>query len=113
MAAVTLARAEAEVPHAKASTNPVLAFLSNHSIAKEFSTSGIPGMLARVSDRRARSVSSINGAGVWTTILPILFVGLVAPLSLISPRALLCVGRTISAPELPFLFQRPPPSFRV
>jgi hypothetical protein len=111
MAAVTLARAEVGVPHAKISANPVLAFLSSHSIANDFSSSGIPGMLGHVSERRVRNLSSSASAGVWTAILPILFVGLIAPLILVSAEAKLCVGRAISAPALPFRFQRPPPSF--
>ena len=43
--------------------------------------------------------------------MPVFFIGLIAPLSLIAPRAALCLGRAPSAPALPFLFQRPPPSF--
>ncbi|HUB28350.1 MAG TPA: hypothetical protein VL967_01590 [Terracidiphilus sp.] len=110
MAAVTLARAETGMPHARVSANPVLAFLSNRSITNEFSASRIPGMLGRVSERRVRS-SSGPTAGVWTAILPIFFVGLIAPLNLVPACAMLCIGRAISAPALPFRFQRPPPSF--
>ena len=49
--------------------------------------------------------------GAWLAILPIFFVGVISPLSLLSPLALLCLGRT---PERPFLtasFERPPPCF--
>jgi hypothetical protein len=111
MAAVTLARAESGAPLAKIPANPVLAFLSNHSIARDFPTAGIPGMLGRATEHRSRLVS--NGNCVWSAILPVLFIGLVAPLNQISPRAMLSLGRSFAAPSLPFLFQRPPPSFCV
>lgn len=48
-------------------------------------------------------------AGAWLAILPILFVGAISPLSLLSPLAWVYVGRTPDAPALPASFQRPPP----
>ncbi len=42
-------------------------------------------------------------------ILPLLFVGLISPLSLLSPIASVYRGRTPDAPTLPVSFQRPPP----
>jgi hypothetical protein len=45
----------------------------------------------------------------WLAILPILFVGLVSPLSLMPRMAFAYIGRTPDAPALPSLFQRPPP----
>jgi hypothetical protein len=48
-------------------------------------------------------------AGAWLAILPILFVGLISPLSLRSPLAYIYLGRTPDAPVLPASFQRPPP----
>jgi hypothetical protein len=48
-------------------------------------------------------------AGVWAAILPILFVGVISPLSLLSPLAYAYLGRTPDAPVLPASFQRPPP----
>ncbi len=47
--------------------------------------------------------------GAWLTILPILFVGVISPLSLLSPMAYMYLGRTPDAPVLPAFFQRPPP----
>ncbi|HUV69379.1 MAG TPA: hypothetical protein VMW15_06935 [Terracidiphilus sp.] len=47
--------------------------------------------------------------GAWLAILPILFVGMISPLSLLSPMAFFYLGRTPDAPVLPALFQRPPP----
>ena len=49
-------------------------------------------------------------AGDWLAVLPILlFVGLISPLSLLSPMAYMYLGRTPDAPPLPASFQRPPP----
>ncbi|HVN92631.1 MAG TPA: hypothetical protein VMT38_02995 [Terracidiphilus sp.] len=49
-------------------------------------------------------------AGAWFAILPIvLFVGVLAPLSLISPITTADIGRATDDPLLPASFQRPPP----
>ena len=48
-------------------------------------------------------------AGDWVAILPLLFVGVISPLSLLSPLAYFYIGRTPDAPALPASFQRPPP----
>jgi hypothetical protein len=45
----------------------------------------------------------------WLAILPILFVGIISPLSLMPRMAFAYIGRTPDAPALPSLFQRPPP----
>jgi hypothetical protein len=42
-------------------------------------------------------------------ILPLLFVGIISPLSLLAPLASVYLGRTPDAPVLPASFQRPPP----
>lgn len=47
--------------------------------------------------------------GSWLAILPILFVGLISPLSLLSPLADVYESRTPDAPVLPAQLQRPPP----
>ena len=47
--------------------------------------------------------------GAWLAILPLLFVGVISPLTLLSPLAFVYVGRTPEAPALPASFQRPPP----
>ena len=49
-----------------------------------------------------------NGAD-WLAILPLLFVGIISPLSLLSPLACEYIGRAPNAPALPSRFQRPPP----
>jgi hypothetical protein len=51
---------------------------------------------------------SSDGAD-WLAILPLLFAGLISPLSLLAPLAYEYIGRAPDAPALPTLFQRPPP----
>ena len=48
-------------------------------------------------------------AGAWLAILPILFAGVISPLSLLSPLAYFYAGRTPETPALTVSFQRPPP----
>ncbi|MGA7341311.1 MAG: hypothetical protein WBE72_22500 [Terracidiphilus sp.] len=50
-----------------------------------------------------------GNAAAWLAVLPILFVGLISPLSLLSPMAYMYLGRAPDAPALPATFQRPPP----
>lgn len=47
--------------------------------------------------------------GDWMTILPVLFVGIISPLSLLPRLANEYTSRVSDAPVLPTLFQRPPP----
>jgi hypothetical protein len=53
-----------------------------------------------------------NGAADFVAILPLLFVGIISPLSLLSPLAHVYAGRVPEAPELAASFQRPPPFWR-
>jgi len=50
-----------------------------------------------------------GGSPDWLAILPILFVGVISPLSLLPPLACAYAGRAPGAPALPSRFQRPPP----
>ena len=50
-----------------------------------------------------------TGDADWLAILPIFFVGLISPLTLVSPMAYAYIGRRPDAPALPASFQRPPP----
>jgi hypothetical protein len=108
IAVATLARAEAGLPRAAALTHPVLEFLSAHG-GEGFATAPVHRNVRSASMRRA---SHSEEAGAWAVLLPIFFIGLVAPLSLISARAGLSLGVAPQTPVLPFLFQRPPPFFR-
>jgi len=47
---------------------------------------------------------------LWLSLLPVFFVGLMAPLSILPLFALLTLGHIAEAPALAPSFQRPPPS---
>jgi hypothetical protein len=113
IAMATVARAQAGVQSATAYTHPVLDFLASHSNAAGHATNTDARLFGHRSDRQAKAALSDSAhPGVWTAMLPVLFIGLVAPLSLVSPQFALSLGRTPSAPPLPFSFQRPPPLFQ-
>jgi hypothetical protein len=48
-------------------------------------------------------------SGGLVAILPLLFVGIISPLSLLPPLTYEYAGRAADAPALPARFQRPPP----
>lgn len=50
-----------------------------------------------------------DDSGAWMAILPLLFVGVISPLSLLAPLASVYISRVPAAPALPASFQRPPP----
>jgi hypothetical protein len=111
MAVVSLARVEAGVDNATVYTNPVLQFLAGQQSAANNAATGAPQYVHFGSARKGSVAFLQNtGAGAWMAVLPVLFIGLVAPLSLISSKSLISLGRTPSAPALPGSFQRPPPS---
>jgi hypothetical protein len=48
-------------------------------------------------------------AADFVALLPLLFVGVISPLSLLAPLAFVYAGRVPQAPVLASRFQRPPP----
>jgi hypothetical protein len=50
-----------------------------------------------------------GGAADFVAILPLLFVGIISPLSLLAPLAYAYAGRVPEAPLMAAAFQRPPP----
>ena len=115
MTIALVARAQSGLQSAKAYTDPVFEFLA--AAQQDANLVGTYGAL-RTTHRRTAGQSApvlLHGidAGAWMAMLPILFVGLISPLNLLSPGAVLCLGRTPDAPLLPFSFQRPPPSHLV
>jgi hypothetical protein len=106
IAVATLVRAQAGLHSAAAYANPVISFLTAHQGDRAFADSGVGQFLQH---RPARTAKASSHAG-WIAVFPILFVGLVAPLNLVSPSSVLCLGRTPSSPALPASFQRPPPA---
>ena len=110
MAVVSLARVEASA-NTTAYANSVLQFLASQQNAATVSAAGSPHILKIGSARHGSGVYLHDAAsGAWMAVLPVLFIGLVAPLSLISPRSFLSLGRTPLHPELLKKFQRPPPA---
>lgn len=59
-------------------------------------------------------VSNVHGnsldQSLWFALLPAIFVGLLAPLSILPLFALLAMSHASEAPALAPLFQRPPPA---
>ena len=116
MAVVSLARAQAGIEVATAYAHPMLEFLAGHQVTADHAANGAQRLFERRSVRRVEGASLFASgghnadSGAWEAILPVLFIGLVAPLSLISPRSALALSRVPAAPALPFSFQRPPPS---
>jgi hypothetical protein len=110
IAAITLAsasRAEAGLQSAKAYAHPVLAFLAKSQ--SPAANPAIPRFVQRGSVRPSHSIFRNPGSGTWTAILPVFFIGLVSPLSLLSAASVRCLGQTPAVPLLPASFERPPP----
>jgi hypothetical protein len=103
VAAITLAslaRAHSGIENARGHANPFIAFLSVGHLAE-------PG--ASAAAHRSASSSHAENAGTVLNLLPVYFVGLVSPLSLLFAGSLLCLRRALPAPDLAVRFQRPPP----
>ena len=113
MAVMSLTRVEGSIGNATVYTNPVLAFLAGQQNANSTHSAPTGGpQILNLGSARKRSLAFLHDAapGAWTAILPVLFIGLVAPLSLISPKSYFSLGRRPAAPLLPCSFQRPPPA---
>jgi hypothetical protein len=103
VAAITLAsiaRAESGIENARAYATPVIKFFAGSHLAE----SGASAVA-----HRATSSSKFTAPGMILNLMPVCFVGLVAPLNLLTARSALCLGRGLAAPDLPGLFERPPP----
>lgn len=105
IAAITLtsmARAQAGIESAKAYADPVLEFLTGSHGTEAAIKSGIP----RLAQHRSARESKYFVPGLWTTLQPVLFIGLVR---VSSPKPVPCVETVSATPHLPSAFQRPPP----
>jgi hypothetical protein len=110
MAVATLARAEAGVHSATAYANPVFEFLAAQQNASVMATTGDARLLRHKTARPSPLSWTNSDSGACTAMLPVLFIGLISPLSLISAQSIQSLGRAPAAPPLPFSFQRPPPT---
>ncbi len=102
LAVACASRAQAGIESAAAYTHPVLQFLAGHPASQSVDATPRPQHSARLRDAQS--------GGAWQAVLPVLFIGLMAPLSLVAPRTALGLGRPPAPPAQPSLFQRPPPS---
>lgn len=102
----TAARAEDGLQSARTYANPVIQFLSaTHSAQAAAAVTDARSLHARSGHRPSA------GDDMWTAMLPVLFVGLVSPLSLISAHSHVSLDRIPATPSLAPLFQRPPPAY--
>jgi hypothetical protein len=96
----SLARAQSGIENARGYANPFIAFLSDgHLVESSASAAAL----------RSASSSHSGSSGTVLNLLPVYFVGLVSPLSLLFAGSAPCLRRTLPAPDLAGRFQRPPP----
>ena len=105
----SVARAEAGLQGARAFANPVLQFLAKGHSPYPAAQPGVPRFVQQGARRKIGSIFRDASSGTWMAMLPVFFVGLVAPLNLCSAASFRHLGQTPAAPLLPSSFQRPPP----
>ena len=111
VAFTSVARAEARQQNARSFAHPVLEFLARSQSQNPVAHAGVSRFAHLSSRLQARSMLRNAGSGALIAILPVLFIGLVSPLTLVSAASFRCLGRAPAVPLLSALFQRPPPSF--
>ncbi|MGA2250459.1 hypothetical protein [Terracidiphilus sp.] len=108
VAVATVARAEAGAANSAAFAHPVFEFLSGHSNSSAFTPRGVPRLLKNWSSRQAYSAARNSSDSLMQAMLPVLFIGLIAPLGFLAFRT--DFSRCyLASPALPSSFQRPPP----
>lgn len=110
VAFTSVAHAETGLQGAKAYTHPVLEFLARSQSQNPAGFSGVSRFSHFGSRRQASSMLRNAGSRTLIAMLPVMFIGLVSPLSLVSATSARCLGDAHAAPLLSALFQRPPPS---
>jgi hypothetical protein len=111
VAFTSVARAETGGQAARSFTHPVLEFLARSQNPGSVAHAGVLRFAHLGSRRQANSILRKVGSGAVIAMLPVLFIGLVSPLTLVSVASLRSLGRAPASPLLSELFQRPPPSF--
>jgi hypothetical protein len=111
VAVATVARADAGAVRSAAYAHPVLEFLAGHSNAGAMASRGVPRLLKDWSSRQARAAVRSSGDNLLQAMLPVLFIGLVAPLGFLAFRTGLSDCRLHTAPVPASSFQRPPPAW--
>jgi hypothetical protein len=108
VAFTSVARAEAGRQTVKGYTHPVLEFLARSQSHTSVASSGVL-RFSQLSSRRQSGSMRDAASGALIAMLPVLFIGLVSPLTLVSSISVGCLGRAPAAPLLAALYQRPPP----
>ena len=109
VAFASVARAEAGLEGAKAYAHPVLEFLARSQTQNAIAGPGTSRYAQRGSSREMHAMFRDAGSGSWMAMLPVFFIGLIAPLALKSAPTGQSVGRGPAEPLLPASFERPPP----
>ena len=106
VAVVSVARLQSELPAIRGYAHSVLAYIA----AAENDAATAPRALFPAVLRNSAARSQQSTPAPLLALLPILFIGLVAPLTLVLAGSSLSLGRPSPTPVLPFRFQRPPPA---
>lgn len=113
IAAVGVVRAEGSWPGPAPYTQSMLRFLAAHQDSDAISAA-VPGVLERwsagFSARAYRSATQQRNADLWLVMLPVVFVGLAAPVNLSGRVIQTAPKRVAIAQFLPSCFNRPPPA---
>lgn len=110
VAFTSVARAEMAQQSVRAYAHPVFEFLVRSQSQNLAAHSGVLRFASLGSHRQSNSMLRRAGSGALIAMLPVLFIGLVSPLTLLS-ASIRSLGLVPAVPLLPALFQRPPPSF--
>ncbi len=103
VAAITLAslaRAQSGIENARAYAAPVIRFLAGTPMMESGASASV---------RHTAPPSRGNVLGAALNLLPVFFIGLVAPLGVLTALSVLPLDRVFPAPGLLADFQRPPP----
>lgn len=110
IAFTSAARAETGPQGTKAFTHPVLEFLVRSHTQNAAAHSGVLRFAHSGSRPQTSSVFRNSASSALIAFLPVWFVGLVSPLAPASAGSTRSQGQLPAPPQLPALFQRPPPS---
>ena len=110
VAFTSVARAEMGPQSTKGYVHPVFEFLARSQSQNSVAHSGVLRFAPLGSRRPANSIMRRGNSGALIAVLPVFFIGLVSPLTLLSVASIRSLGRPPAVPLLSALFQRPPPS---
>lgn len=111
IAFASAARVEAGLQSAKACAHPVLEFLAHSQSQNPATKPGVSRFAQAGSRHQVNAMYRDASVGVLMAILPVFFIGLIPPLTLLSAACIRGFYQAPAAPLLPALFQRPPPFF--